>query len=77
MKQYCRYCAYCCYGDIPYCESKKNTMSEEKIKKVNNCKEFIFNEIDVLNPDHIYKPREKNEQIKGQTTIFDFMEELK
>ena len=71
MKKYCRYCAYCCYGDIPYCEIKKQTMSEEKIKRVNNCKKFLFNEIDVLNPFHTYSPHKSKKIDNKQLTLFD------
>ena len=74
-KKYCRYCAYCSYGDIPYCTLKDMTMSEEKIKQLNNCKEFILNEIDILNPDHIYKPRPRKKKQK-QPSIFDFNDTL-
>lgn len=59
MKQYCRYCTLCVYGDAVYCSKKEKTMSEEKAKRVNNCKDFDFNEIDVFNPERIYKPRKK------------------
>lgn len=61
MKQYCRYCAYCSFGDFVYCSKQKRVISESKAKNVNKCKDFKFNEIDVLGCDlnKIYKPREK------------------
>lgn len=59
MKQYCRYCNHCIVGDVVYCEALKITMSEEKAKRVNHCKEFDFNEIDVFDLDKRYKPRKK------------------
>lgn len=57
MKQYCRYCNHCINGDAVYCEVLKMTMSEEKAKRVNRCKEFVFNEIDVFDLEKRYKPR--------------------
>ena len=66
MNQYCRYCSHCAYGDIAYCEIKNKTMSVSTIKRANHCKNFEFNEIDVLNFDHKYKPKKKKqyEQLK-------------
>lgn len=58
MKQYCRYCAYCIYGDHVWCEQHEKTMSEETAKKVNTCKDFEFNPIDVFTHNK-YKPRKK------------------
>ena len=59
MKQYCRYCSHCHYGDVAYCEKLKRTMSDEKAKRINKCKNFDFLEIDVFNPEHSYKERQK------------------
>lgn len=69
MKQYCRYCSYCCYGDVAYCEKQKKTMSDEKAKRVNQCKDFEFNEIDVFNPDKTYKERIIKQN--NNLTLFD------
>ena len=69
MKQYCRYCAHCCYGDVVYCEIYNKTMSEKKAKQVNKCKDFIFNEIDVITLNKTYKPREAKQN--DNLTIFD------
>ena len=71
MKQYCRYCCACCYGDAVWCHIKKKTMSEEQAKKVNNCKEFVFNEIDVFDPNHKYKPRDNKEKNYEQLSLFE------
>lgn len=61
MKQYCRYCSNCSYGDCAYCSVKSKVMNDDAIKRVNKCKDFEFNEIDVLNENKRYKPRkEKN-----------------
>lgn len=62
MKQYCRYCSHCIYGDVAYCEELNKTMSESSAKRVNNCKHFEFNEIDVFNFGHKYKPRKQKEE---------------
>ena len=72
MKQYCRYCSHCSYGDIVYCKLLKKTMSEDKAKKLQKCKYFEFCEIDVFNPDHRYKARQKKQ--KGQMNIFEIEE---
>lgn len=69
MKQYCRYCSYCSYGDVVYCSKYDETMKEEKAKRINNCKEFDFNEIDVFNLEHTYKER-KTKEIE-QLKLFD------
>lgn len=69
MKQYCRYCSYCCYGDVVYCGYKNKTMTEESAKRVNNCKHFSFNSIDVFDPDKEYKPRKEKET--KQISLFD------
>lgn len=73
MKQYCRYCAFCCYGDAVYCDKHKKTMSEERAKRTNKCKDFVLNEMDVFNPEQTYKERKpkKNNEIN----LFDFKEE--
>ena len=70
MKQYCRYCTHCCYGDVVFCEINNKTMSEEKAKQTNKCKDFIFNEIDVFNPNKKYKPKEEKQN--NNLTIFDY-----
>ena len=59
MKQYCRYCSHSNYGDVAYCEKLKRTMSDEKAKRINQCKDFDFLEIDVFNPEYSYKERQK------------------
>lgn len=61
MKQYCRYCANCIYGDIPYCDIKKQTMNEAYIKRVNNCKDYNFCNIDVISGKD-YSPRKQKAQ---------------
>lgn len=73
MKQYCRYCANCVYGDCVYCCEHKKEMSEASAKRINHCKDFIFNEIDALGGDldKKYKPREKKAAINdNQPELF-------
>lgn len=86
MKQYCRYCANCHYGDFVYCEIIRNTMREEKAKRPNKCKHFVFNPLDVFCPfdedgkPRIYKPqkytkKERNEIIDNNLKqLLDFNE---
>ncbi len=75
MKQYCRYCSHCHYGDVAYCDKLERTMSDEKAKRINQCKYFDFLEIDVFNPNNSYKERQKNKKDK-QMNIFEIKEEL-
>lgn len=72
MKQYCRYCAYMISGDFNYCEVKKKCFSENTIKSVNHCKDFMFNPIDALFENkNEYKPKKTVEKTKGeQLSIF-------
>ena len=60
-KQYCRYCAHCVatLDDLAFCEKLQKEMSESSAKRVNSCKEFLFNEMDAFNPEVKYKPRAK------------------
>lgn len=71
MKQYCRYCSYCCYGDVVFCGYKNKTMTEESAKRVNQCKDFNFNPIDVFDTDKKYKPREKKETKVKQINLLE------
>lgn len=64
-KQYCRYCSYCVVqlDDWAWCDKRKKEMSENTAKKMNNCKDFAFNEMDAFNPETKYKPRAKKEKL--------------
>ena len=75
MKQYCRYCSHCHYGDVAYCDKLERTMSDEKAKRINQCKYFYFLEIGVFNPNNSYKERQKNKKDK-QMNIFEIKEEI-
>lgn len=59
MKQYCRYCSNMVCGDVNYCEKYQKCLSNENIKRVNKCKDFVFNEIDAITFNK-YKPRVNN-----------------
>ena len=50
-------------------------MSDEKAKRINQCKDFDFLEIDVFNPNNSYKERQKNKKYK-QMNIFEIKEEI-
>lgn len=56
MKQYCRYCVLCNQvdDDICYCSESKRTFDGAKARRVNKCKDFIFNEIDVFDLERKY-----------------------
>lgn len=74
MMQYCRYCAYMCCGDANYCSEKKRTFSDYYIKRVNNCRSFIFNEIDALFENKAgYKPRPKKAKNDNQLKLEEQM----
>lgn len=79
MKQYCRYCAYACQieNDMCWCNKRGFTMKKTEASRLNKCKDFGFNEIDVFNIEHRYKPREKrnnDNQNDKQLSIFDYEE---
>ena len=59
MKQYCRYCVHCHTGNGNWCDKKEREYSDSYFKRANNCKDFVFCEIDAFmeNPNP-YKPRE-------------------
>lgn len=59
MKQYCRYCGFCSEVDGGYyCGEKERLMSEDQIKRANNCDEYAYTTAgDVITPGRQYKPR--------------------
>lgn len=71
MKQYCRYCSNASYGDVVYCHIKQDTINESTAKRVNKCKHFEFNEMDVFNPEHIYKPQKEKQIDKTIQMVFE------
>lgn len=82
MKKYCRYCIHLCVNNIPFCAAKQETRSVSSCKRANNCKEFIFAEVEPEYQDafgetkgykeRIYNGRHKN--CEGQLS-FDLLEE--
>lgn len=62
MKQYCRYCSHLSVGDANYCEQRRQCLSDAYCKRINNCKDFDFNEIDAFDLERTYKPREFKEK---------------
>ena len=68
MKQYCRYCNHLVTGNGIYCTEKEQSMSEASTKRVNRCKEFLFNPMDAYDLDRTYKPREYH--CDGQISLF-------
>lgn len=79
MKQYCRYCVNLCVNDVPYCEAHKQCLSRSYCTHTNNCKDFIFADVDPEYQDAFgetngYKPRSprkpKQDQIDGQLSLF-------
>lgn len=79
MDSKCCCCRYCCNAvlteneDIIYCEARSRTYGKEYAKRYKTCKDFIFNEIDVFNIEHTYKPKGpfKPKNFKGQISIFE------
>lgn len=71
MKQYCRYCNNANQVDdgLVYCSVNREVMNESKAKRVNTCKSFEFNKIDVFDLEHEYAPienRTKNRKTTGK-----------
>ena len=72
MNQYCRYCNHCHYGDFCYCDVKKRTMSDKKAQRVNRCKDFEFNPLDVFCPydedgkPNYYKPQKHTKKERNE-----------
>jgi len=72
-KQYCRYCVSLCVNNVPYCDKHKKVMAETYCKRPNNCKDFVFADVepeyqDAFGKTNGYKPRgEKHKKsIDGQ-----------
>lgn len=62
MRQYCRYCVHCIEGDTFFCTDDERTMSEEEIKRANNCSNFMLTE-DIITGRE-YTPRERKPKEK-------------
>lgn len=78
MKQYCRYCINLCVNNVPYCMEHKECLSTAYCKRPNNCKDFVFADVepeyqDAFGETHGYRPRkqkEKEPQVDGQLKLF-------
>lgn len=60
MTQYCRYCAFCFEGDGYFCSEKKEQdayLSDNKIRQVNHCKDFVLSELGDVITGRQYTPR--------------------
>ena len=73
MKQYCRYCSHanCVEEDVMWCEITKSTSTKKQACRVNKCKDFEFNPMDVFNLNKIYKPKEKKEKEFIKTKLWE------
>jgi len=71
----CRYCANAVLTEnenVIYCESSGNTFSKKYATRYKVCKDFIFNELDVFDIEHTYKPKWplKPKNLEGQISLF-------
>ena len=75
MKQYCRYCAFCFEADQYRCsaeiDGKQLYMTENDIKRPNNCKEFQLSELGDVITGRKYKPRQKKVVDNSQQSLFE------
>ena len=76
MKQYCRYCIELCVINVPYCKVREKVLNEGYCKRPNNCKDFVFANVesefqDAFGETNGYKPRQpRQKQIEGQLSLF-------
>lgn len=84
MKQYCRYCVNLCVNNAPYCDAKKQFRSTSSCKRPNNCKDFVFADVepeyqDAFGETNGYKPRQprqpRQEECDGQMSLFEGKQE--
>ena len=77
MKQYCRYCVNLCVNNVPYCMERKECLSESYCKHTNNCKHFVFADVeeeyqDAFGETNGYKPRKPKVKPQGkQLSLFE------
>lgn len=57
MTQYCRYCAFCFEGDGYFCSEKHACLTDDKIRRVNHCKDFALSELGDVITGRPYTPR--------------------
>lgn len=76
MAQYCRYCNYMVCGDANYCSVRNECYSDERIKRVNYCRDFEFNPIDALGENPAgYTPRKPKTYDGEQIAMFPPLQE--
>ena len=71
MKQYCRYCVNLCVNNFPYCSVKEKGLSESYCKRTNNCKDFVFADVEPEYQDAFfetngYHPRQPKKKTAPQ-----------
>ena len=80
MKQYCRYCVELCVNNVPYCQAHEKCLSESYCKHPNNCKDFVFADVeaeyqDAFGETNGYHPRTprtpRMKQCDGQISLFE------
>lgn len=71
MKQYCRYCAHCFEGDAYYCNERDTVLSEAKIKRANQCNDYIYSDLGDILTGKQYQPRDSR-RVKGASNAFLF-----
>lgn len=69
MKQYCRYCVELSVNNVPYCKVKNKVLKESYCKKPNNCKNYIFADVekeyqDAFGETNGYRPRNRKNKSK-------------
>ncbi|MEG2383789.1 MAG: hypothetical protein RSB39_09400 [Oscillospiraceae bacterium] len=65
MTQYCRYCSRANQVDdgLVYCGAKNSVMNAAAAKRVNKCKAFELNEIDVFDLNKTYQPQAERRRL--------------
>lgn len=76
-KQYCRYCVNLCVNNVPYCDKHKEVMSETYCKRPNNCKDFVFADVepeyqDAFGETRGYRPRIPKEKTELEINQIQF-----
>lgn len=73
MKQYCRYCAHCFEGDTFFCGEHDEVLSEAKIKRANQCKDYAYSTLGDVLTGKQYQPQDAgNKRVKGISSAFLF-----
>ena len=72
----CRYCAYCFDGGDEYrCSAMPNNkelyMNEQRIKRLNNCKDFVLSDLGCVITGKQYQPRNNTRKSKTENDGFE------